>query len=190
MSEIKVKGLDELQKVLDQLAPNIEANIMRGALRAGMKPIKERAKLSINGQSGELASSLRVYTRLRDGIVRASLAASGFQGYVAMWVEYGTRPHLIKVQEDEKKINYRLSRKRGELVRESMSTINRRVLKIGNNFVGPVIAHPGSKPKPFLRPALTSEGTRALVAVANYIKHRLEKKEKIDTSHIVIEVDE
>ncbi|MXS81575.1 HK97-gp10 family putative phage morphogenesis protein [Nitrosomonas oligotropha] len=190
MTEIYVKGLDELQKFMDQLPAKMEANIMRGALRAGMSVVKDKAKMSIENQSGELASGLRVYTRIREGIIRASLVTGGYHGYVAMWVEFGTRPHLIKVQEEEKKINYRLSAKRGELVRESMTTVNRRVLMIGGNFVGPVIKHPGAKPKPFLRPALDTEGTRAIVAAGNYIKMRLEKKHGLDTSGIVIEAEE
>lgn len=190
MTEIRVKGLDELQKFLDQFAVNVQNNIMRGALRAGMKVVKDKAKMSIENQSGELASGLRVYTRIREGIIRASLVTGGYHGYVAMWVEFGTRPHLIKVQEEEKKINYRLSAKRGKLVRESMTTVNRRVLMIGNNFVGPVIKHPGAKPKPFLRPALDTEGTRAVVAAGNYIKMRLENQYKMDTSDITIETEE
>lgn len=190
MTEIRIKGLDELQKFLDEFPVNVQNNIMRGALRAGMKVVKDKAKMSIEGKSGELASGLRIYTRLREGVIRASLVTGGYHGYVAMWVEFGTRPHLIKVQEDEKKINYRLSAKRGQLVRESMTTINRRSLIIGNNFVGPVVKHPGAKPKPFLRPALDTEGTKAVVAAAEYIKKRLAKKNGLDTSAIEIGIDE
>ena len=190
MTEIRIKGLDDLQKFLDEFPINVQNNIMRGALRAGMKVVKDKAKMSIENQSGELASGLRVYTRIREGIIRASIVTGGYHGYVAMWVEFGTRPHLIKVQEEEKKINYRLSAKRGVLVRESMTTINRRSLLIGNNFVGPVIKHPGAKPKPFLRPALDTEGTKAVIAAGEYIKMRLSKQYKKDTSSVVIEVEE
>jgi HK97 gp10 family phage protein len=189
MKTINVKGLADLQKFLDQLPAKMEANVIRGALRAGMKVVKNKAAINIDSQSGELASGLRIYTRLRDGVVRSVLATSGYHGYIAMWVEYGTRPHLIKVRDDEKKINYRLSRKRGEKVLESMTTINRRVLQIGNNFVGPVISHPGAKPHPFLRPALDSEGQKAVIAAAEYIKMRLGKKHGLDTSDVVFEAE-
>lgn len=190
MSDIRVKGLDELQKFLDQLPAKMEANIMRGALRAGTKVIKNKAALNINNQSGDLAGGLRISTRIKDGIVKSVLAARGIAGYRAMWVEYGTKPHLISVQEDEKKINYRLSAKRGRKVLESMTTVNRRVLQIGGNFVGPVIQHPGSKPHPFLRPALDSGANEAIIATAEYIKIRLEKKHGLDTGHIEIGIEE
>ena len=190
MSEIRVKGLADLQKFLDQLPAKMEANIMRSALRAGTKVIKNKATLNIDSKTGGLAKGLRISTRIRDGIVKSVLAARGPDGYKAMWVEYGTKPHLISVQEDEKKINYRLSAKRGYKVLESMTTVNRRSLQIGGNFVGPVIKHPGASPHPFLRPALDSGANEAIIATAEYIKMRLAKKHGLDTSHIEIGIEE
>lgn len=190
IKDIHVKGLSDLQKYLDELPAKIEGNVMRGALRYAMKPVKDRAEINIQSKSGELASGLRIYTRIKEGVVKSVLATKGISGYKAMWVEFGTRPHLIKVQEDEKKINYRLSRKRGELVRESMTTINRRSLEIGGNFVGPVVDHPGAKPHPFLRPALDSEGQNVVLRAADYIRARLLTKHGIDTSHINLEPEE
>ena len=188
MTDIRVTGLSELQAFLDQLPAKIEANIMRGALRAGTKVIKNRAMLNIDSKTGDLAKSLRIYTRIKDGIVKSVLASRG--DYKALWVEFGTRPHLIKVQEEEKNINYRLSAKRGHTVRESMTTVNRRVLQIGNNFVGPVVSHPGAKPKPFLRPALDSEANNAIIAAGEYIKKRLATKHGLNTAEIEIGVEE
>lgn len=188
-SEIRVNGLSDLQKFLDQLPQKLQNNVMRGALRVGTKVIKDKAAININSQSGELAAGLKIYTRLRDGVVKSVLATRGIGGYKAMWVEFGTKPHLISVQEEDKKINYRLSAKRGSLVRESMTTLNRRVLQIGGNFVGPVVKHPGAKPHPFLRPALDSEGQKAVLAAAEYIKMILHKKHGLDTSEINLEVE-
>jgi HK97 gp10 family phage protein len=187
---VNVKGLADLQKFLDQLTPKMEANVMRGALRAGMKKVKNRAALNINSQSGDLAKGLRISTRLKNGIVKSVLAARGPSGYKAMWVEFGTQRHLIKVQESEKKINYKRSKKLGRVVKESMTTINRRVLQIGNTFVGPVIEHPGSRPHPFMRPALDSEAQSAIIAAAEYMKARLEKKHGLDTSELFFEGEE
>lgn len=180
---INVRGLAELQKFMDELAPKLEANIMRGALRDGMKVIKTKAASNINSHSGKLAKSLKISTGLKNGVVKSILRAKGFEGYKAMWVEFGTRGHLIKVQESEKKTRIN---KRGELRVESMTAINRRVLQIGNNFVGPVIQHPGSKPHPFMRPALDSEAQKAVIAVAEYIKKRLETKHGLDTKDVQI----
>jgi len=193
MSTTHVKGLSELQKLLDTLPAKLEANVMRGALRAGMKTVQNKAVINIDSKSGDLAKSLKISTKLRDGIVKSVLAAKGFQGYKAMWLEYGTRPHLISVQDIDRQVNNRLSRRRGKVVLESVSTINRRrnsSLVINGRLVGRSIMHPGAKPKPFLRPALDSSAQEALIAVGSYIKARLAKKHGIDTAHIMLEGDE
>ena len=189
-TETHVKGLAELQKFMDQLAPKIEANVMRGALRAGMNVVKPVAQANVHSVSGELAKGLKVGTRARGGTVRARLRASGTHDYIAVMVEYGTRAHFISVQESEKPINLRASVRQGRLVRASMRTINRNVLMIGAKFVGPTVHHPGAKPRPFMRPALDGQAQNAVIAAAEYMKKRLATKEGLDTSHVTIEGDE
>ncbi len=192
MSQATVKGLDQLQQFLDTLPAKVEANIMRSALRAGMKTVQNKAQININSVSGDLASSLKISTRLRNGIVRSVLAAKGFQGYKAMWLEYGTEPHLVKVSDQDKRLNRRRSMRLGKPVYESVSSINRRAksLSIGGKLVGPYIMHPGAKPKPFLRPALDSSAQEVLIAVGEQIKARLQKKHGLDASHVMLEGDE
>ena len=68
MSDIKVKGLSDLQKFMDTLAPKLEANVMRGALRSGSKLIMEQAKANVpvgatateNGDWGRSAEKSRL----------------------------------------------------------------------------------------------------------------------------------
>lgn len=190
MADVHVTGLAELQKFLDTLPAKVEKNILRGALRAGMNVVKPVAASNVHSVSGLLAGGLRVGTNARNGTVKAVLRAKGLHGYIAMWVEYGTRAHLISVQDAEKNINLRLSIKRGMKVLESMTTINRRVLMIGNTFVGPTVQHPGARPRAWMRPALDSQAQDAVIASAEYMKKRLATKEGLDTSHVTIEGDE
>ncbi len=192
MAETHVKGLAELQKFLDQLPVKIEKNIMRGALRAGMNAVKPVAQDKVNRVSGLLARGLKVSTNSKSGTVWSSLKARGQHGYIARFVEYGTKPHFISVPEAERPVNLRLSAKRGEVVRASMTTVNRaiRSLRIAGTFVGPTVFHPGATPRPFMRPALDQQANAAVVAAAEYIKNRLATKHGIDTAHIVIEGDE
>lgn len=187
-----VKGLAELQKFLDQLPAKIEKNIMRGALRAGMNVVKPVASTKVHSVSGALARGLNVGTNSKGGTVWSRLKAKGPHGYIARFLEYGTLPHFISIPEAEKPINWRLSIKRGEIVRASMTTINRNIrsLKISGSFVGPTVFHPGSQKKAFMRPALDEQASAAVVAAADYIKKRLATKHGIDTSHIMIEGDE
>lgn len=153
MSEVNVKGLRELQAFLDQLPAKLEANIMRGALRAGAKPIRIDAQrnLQSNGSiaTGLLAKGIKVTTRSRKGVVTSTVRTSGKHGYIANWVEYGTAAHWIKPK------------------------TGRSLYFAGLNF-GAVL-HPGARAKPFMRPAMDNRQQDAVIAVGNYIKARLTK---------------
>jgi hypothetical protein len=155
-----------------------------------MNVVKPAAQANIRSISGELARGLKVGTRVKRGTVTASLKAKGLHGYIAMWVEFGTRPHYISVADEERPINRRLSARAGRIVRASMTTVNRIVLKIGATFVGPTVHHPGAKPHAFMRPALDAQAGAAVVAAAEYMKRRLATKEGLDTSAVMIEGDE
>lgn len=159
-----IKGLSDLQKFLDTLTPKVEANIMRGALRAGMNVVKPIAQANVHSVSGELAAGLKVGTRRRGGTVTANLKATGPHASIAHLVEYGTKAHFIQVK-------------------------NSKWLTFGGIFAKSV-AHPGARPNPFMRPALDSQVTTATVAAGNYIKDRLATKEGLDTAHITVEGDE
>lgn len=172
MTDINVKGFSDLQKFLDTLAPRVEQNIMRGALRAGAKPILEAAKSAAPvGEpsetnrrryklyAGALRDSIRISGRIdkRNGKVTASVKAggktkSGADVFYAHMVEFGTRPHALS--------------KGGE------------------------VTHPGTAPRPFMRPAIDSQAQNAILAAGEYIKKRLSTKHGLDTADIEIGIDE
>jgi HK97 gp10 family phage protein len=152
-----VKGLADLQKFMDELAPKMERNVLRGGLRAGARVVQTEAKSRIHSISGETAKSVKVGSRARGGEVIAYVAVSSHKG---KWLEYGTRPHKIKPK-------------------------NRKALAIGGNVVEEV-DHPGAKPHPFLRPALDARAGAAVVAVGEYVKKRLADKHGLDTSDVNI----
>ena len=164
MAEIHVRGLQELQKFLDELPPKLERNVMRGALRAGMNTVKPVAQAKVHSVSGLLAAGLKVTTRARGGRVTASLKATGKHAFLAKWVEFGTSAHNVAA-----KLGGWLS---------------------FMNIFRKVIRHPGAKPRPFMRPALDAQAQTAVIAAAEYMKNRLATKEGLDTSHIMIEGDE
>lgn len=155
-----VKGLAELQKMLDTLPAKIERNIVRGALRAGMKPIMAHAKENAAFASGEMRDGLKIKTRARGGKVTVSLKATGKHAFVAHMVEYGTNPHTIT----------------GKLGGP---------LSLGDQIVKSV-NHPGQSARPFMRPALDTQSTAALTAAGEYIKKRLATKHGLDTADIDI----
>lgn len=151
MTERFIEGGRELDALLQQLAPNVEKNIMRAALRAGAAVFREEArrKLQQNGSviSGLLSKGMRVTTDGRRGNVNASLKASGKHKHIAHWVEYGTAPHRIKAK-------------------------RKKALSIGGRAVEDV-AHPGARDKPFMRPAFDEHADAAIRAVTDKVRERL-----------------
>lgn len=187
---VQVKGLKELNKFLQELPVKLEQNVLTGALRAAGKVFADQAKanLTANGSviSSELRDSIRVSVRRRRGKVRARIVAQGDKNE-AIWVEYGTQAHWISVREDARP--GRMTRH--GLRRISIRTINRMAargsLKIGKNFVGASVSHPGARAKPYMRPALEQRAQDAVVAAAEYMKKRLARKHGINTSGVEIE---
>ena len=154
MSDQTIAGGRELDAFLRQLAPKVEKNIMRAALRAGANEFKAEVKqnLASNGSidRGELAASVRVSTRSRRGTVYASVKAGGKRAPHWHWVEFGTRPHKI------------IPKKAG-------------ALNISGTLAA-VVDHPGAKPKPYMRPAFDAKSSQAIQAVAAKIRERLTKE--------------
>ncbi|MBW8067165.1 MAG: hypothetical protein GJU73_06940 [Ferrovum sp.] len=104
MTDIEVKGLSELQKLLDELPARIEANVVRGGLRAAARVIRDEARrlcpvgenLPKGHKSGALRDSIRVSMSSKHGAITASIKAGGKNNvYYAHMVEYGTAHHLI-----------------------------------------------------------------------------------------------
>jgi len=167
MSEVHVTGLKELYSFLQVLPPTMERNIMRGALLAGAKVIRDEAKNNVpvgepstrgaqryGGYAGALRDSLRAGSRAKGGKVTAYIRAGGKKGradtFYAIWAEYGTAAHWI-------------NSKSGWL------TINGRRVK------APVL-HPGARAQPYLRPAADRKMGDAVVSVGRYVHTRLTKQ--------------
>ncbi len=151
MEEIRIKGLEGVQALLDSLPAKIELNIVRGALRAGAKVIEAEAKqLCPVGATGALRDSIHVSMRTKRGVVQATIRAGGGKVYYAHMVEHGTASHFIKPK-------------------------NRKSLFVAGLFKE-VVDHPGAQKKPFMRPALDGKAGDAIQAVADYIHKRLPRE--------------
>ena len=151
-----VKGLSALGKALAELPVKLEKNVLRGALRAGMKPIRAQARQNVTKQSGALAKGLKVSTDSRSKMVYARLKTSGPHDYIARFIEFGTARHWI-------------SSKKGKMLRIAGTNVN------GGSFVvfKDRVDHPGARPLPFMRPALDTQASAAVTATADYIRGRL-----------------
>ena len=163
MADVRVKGLADLNKFLQQLPAKVEQSVLRGALRAGAKVVQEEVKAQVPVKSGTLRRGIKISTARRRGLVTAKVKATGKHAHIAPWLEYGTGAHRI------------VSRGKG--------------LLFGGMFAKSV-EHPDIKPRPFMRPALDSRSGEALLAVGNAIKKRLATKHGLNTADINLELEE
>jgi HK97 gp10 family phage protein len=147
---LQLKGGADLQKFLDSLPADVEKNVMRGGLRAGAKVLKDEAVEFVPVNTGDLKNSLKIKTSSGNGIVRARVVIGNKMAFYAHFIEFGTKPHVIKAAANK--------------------------LLVFGNFIGRSVLHKGVKPKPFLRNALDSGAASALSATTAYIRKRLEKK--------------
>lgn len=160
-----LRGKAEVRSYINGL-PGAINKLLLGGARAGAKVIAEEAK--DRSISSEVRDAIKVAAQVQDGRVVGKVQVKGPGAYIAPWLEYGTRPHLISVDD---------SQRRGMSIR----TINRRAndqggnhsLVIGGNFVGSTVMHPGARPHPFLRPALDIKEGEALAAAQSYINARI-----------------
>jgi HK97 gp10 family phage protein len=182
-NDVSISGLKELDALLKSLPAKIEGNVMRGALRAGQKVMLDGAKLNLASitkqDTGLLEKSLRIRFARKSqkfGWLRSHLYAGDKDAYYANMVEFGTAAHYISIKKEARP--GRMTR-RGEK-KFGVSTINEMVnrgsLVIGGNFVGASVAHPGSKPKPFMRRTFDAYSMPAINASVEYIRKRLPKE--------------
>jgi HK97 gp10 family phage protein len=168
MLEINIQGLADLNKLLQELPAKIEANVLRGGLRAGAKVIEAEAKRQVPvGQArvtrnksgavtlhkpGALRDSIRISmrSRLKAGWLNINIKAGNGEAWYAHLVEFGTARHWIKPK-------------------------NRKSLFFAG-LAKELVDHPGAKPKPFMRPAFDAAHRAALDAMADYIRTRLPKE--------------
>ena len=170
-----VKGMGDLKQFLASLPDNLGQNILRGALRAGAQAYADGARE--NCRDPEVRAAIKVSARSEPGIVSAKVKVQGPGAYKGPWLENGTDPHFISVDEDHsggrtvRRIN-RLDKAARLAGKEGPGAS----LVINGQFVGTTVHHPGAKPFPFMRPAADTKGPDAIAAIGNYITTRLTKE--------------
>lgn len=153
MSDLKhVQGLAEIQRKLAEFPAKVEANVVRAALRAGAVVVRREALGLVPVKTGKLKSTVRVGTFKKGREIHATVKAGDPKKRVfyAHLVEGGTKPHIIK------------ARRGGVLI-------------LGKRFFARSVQHPGAKASPFMRPAFNATTDRALDAIADRARARLEK---------------
>lgn len=154
--------------MLQQLPGKVEGNVMRGALRAGMKEFERIAKSNVAVDHGDLRDSIKVKFLAKSqkfGWVRMRLVAGSKKAWYSHFIEYGTASYYTgKGKSVGKPYTIKPKKRDGALF-----------------FGGTVraeVTHPGIKPQPFMRPAADAGQGPALDATVKYIRTRLPKEFK------------
>lgn len=147
--EVKIDGLDELFKAMQEMPVKLEKKVLRGAMRAGAKVFLDRARAKVPTKTGKLRKSLRISTRVRNGKIEARLIAGNKEAFYPHMVEFGTAAHFIKPKSRKSLFFAGLARE--------------------------IVDHPGAKPQPFMRPAFDGGTTDAIEAARAYAARRIDE---------------
>ncbi len=165
-----VKGREGVRAYFEQIPEALEKKVLRGAAKAGATVIAEEAKT--RSISDEVSDAVKVSTRQTEpGRVVSKIQVKGDGAFIAPWLEYGTEPHFITVDESQR--DGRGIKRVNQQLRDSGGNAS---LVIGGKFVGATVFHPGARPYPFLRPALDTKEAEAIKAAQTYINTRLAKE--------------
>jgi hypothetical protein len=166
-----VRGREEVSAYF-AAAPAKLINVLRGAGRAGAAVISDEIKA--NTPSDAVRDGVRIRTKTSDGRVVVTIDVKpGWARAVGTWLEYGTAPHFISVDDSQRngmsvgRVNK--SHKAGSIV-------------IGGQFVGATVFHPGARAHPTFRPALDLRESDAVAAAQGYINSRISRAGIMDAN--------
>lgn len=142
--EIKITGLDELERNLKDFPLRVAKNIVARTVYAGAAIVRNEARAICPVRTGKLRRSIRIR---RSRSPRGSFQVVYNVG-PSLWygrlVEYGTKAHKIKPR-------------------------FKKAIKIGE-VLGEWASHPGATPRPYLRPAFDSSRSRIIDVMRQKLK--------------------
>lgn len=147
-------------------APAKLANVVRGAARAGAAVISDEIKLRT--PSDEVRENLRTRVRTKsEAIVVTIDLPPGWARSVGTWLEYGTSPHYITVDD---------SQRDGKSVSRINTLHKAGTLVINGKPVGSTVFHPGTRAEPTFRTALDAKEREAVATAQSFIDARVTRK--------------
>ncbi len=163
-----VRGKSEVKRYMAAAPEQLLTRVLRGAARAAANVVADEAKEQVI--SSEVRGAIKVATRREDGRIIALIQVKGKGAYIAPWLEHGTAPHFISVDDSQR--DGKSVRRINQQVREAGGD---RSLVINGQFVGATVWHPGARPHPFLRPALDLKEAEAIRAAQHHIATRVRR---------------
>lgn len=142
-----IVGGRQLDETLATLPGKLQKNIQRTALRAGAAVYLREVQARIPVDSGQLRASARVTSRAQGPTVSASVKVGNFVAWYAHMVEFGTRPHMIRAKPGS-------ALRFGGVTRQQVN-------------------HPGTRARPFMRPAADAGFSAAIQAYTKKLRERM-----------------
>lgn len=94
--EVRIDGIDRIDAALREVPLKLARNIMRGALRAAGKVIADQVKETVPVRRGALRDSVKVSSRIKDGMPKAAVKFGNRKAFYARFIERGTKAHEIR----------------------------------------------------------------------------------------------
>lgn len=158
------KGKSAVDAFFAKVPQELATRVLRGAGRAAANVVADEARA--RSISPEVSAAIRVRTRIERTRIIASVQVAMSNYNLPLWLEYGTDPHFISVDD---------SQRAGMSVRKVNEGERAGTLAIGGEPVGTTVWHPGAQAHPFLRPALDIKEADAIRAAQHYISTRVTK---------------
>lgn len=162
---VTVKGKDAVRAFIAGVPQALSQRVLVGAARVMANVVADEAR--DQSISDEVSAAIKVTVKSEPGRIVARVVVKGPGAYLAPWLEYGTEPHFISVDD---------SKRDGMSVARFNKSESADSLMIGGNFVGKTVFHPGARPHPFLRVSLDLKEREAVSAGQHYIATRVSKR--------------
>lgn len=194
--EIRIDGLQELERRLKRLPEKVQRVTLIKAVRAGAAPILAAARAKVPTNTGLLRRSLQIkFTRRNVNSVEAAIGVFKVSaGSYARRVKSALRKRqkLIggKVYTSIDGVNEGAELKRTEgayyalwvekghdIVKRGGGSNTTKSLKVKGGGIGSVTGHVA--PRPFLRPAIDENAERVVAIVAQVLQEELDNAERL-----------
>jgi HK97 gp10 family phage protein len=155
----QVQGLDQIRVKLHFFEEKMRRKVVGNALKKGSSLIRDQAIIELKKKqskysTGNLEMAIKDYvmTQKESGgrFIRGRKIGVQKGAYAFYWrfLEFGARPHTIKVN-------------------------SKKILTDHRTFFGPRVSHPGTQKKPFMRPAYESKKDAAYRAIIDEMRRQL-----------------
>lgn len=171
--ETSVEGLADLNKVLETLPQNIERNVIRGALRAGLNVMRGIARDRVPVRTGALKKSIKVKAARskKKGRVALNLVAGDQDAWYAHIVEFGSGSFYEGTGRKSKRRPYEI--RALQRAGRTGPAIGKKALTVGPEILRASALHPGIHPVGFMRAAADAGSQKAVDEFIAYLRKRL-----------------